>query len=161
MSTLTILVDTREQANDHITAYLDKKKVAYESVKLDVGDYSAKIPANPELGIVRDLYLPAAIERKNSVDELAQTIKTESRWEHELVRSKELDFFTVVVEGSYVDLVNGNYRSQYNSKALQARIKSYEARFRFTTVFVPKELSAHYIHTELYYRARHELRNLG
>jgi ERCC4-type nuclease len=158
MSTLTILVDTREQRNEHIIAYLVEKKIPHESIKLDVGDYSAKIPANPELGIIRDLFLPEAIERKNSIDELAQTIKDEARWEHELVRSRKLTYFAVLVEDDYSNLIDGNYRSQYNSKALQGRIKSYEAQFGFTTVFVPKLLSGHYILTELYYRARHELK---
>lgn len=159
MSKLTILVDSREQRNEHILSYLDEKSVSHELVKLDVGDYSAKIPASPEFGLHRDLYLPAAIERKNSLDELAQTFKEEARWEHELVRSRKLNHFLVVVEDDYANLVKGAYRSQYNAKALQGRIKSYEAQFGYCTLFVPKEHIGHFILTELYYRVRHAFKH--
>ena len=56
LSTATILVDTREQQNSHITDYLTKKKVPFLSKKLDYGDYSVMIPANEPLGIQRCLY---------------------------------------------------------------------------------------------------------
>lgn len=46
LSSMIVLVDTREQINEHVTAYFDKKKIAYTSMKLDTGDYSAMLPKN-------------------------------------------------------------------------------------------------------------------
>lgn len=161
LSTLTILIDTREQ-DQSVAEYLKGKNVPYRSIKLDCGDYSALIPANAEMGILRDLWLNVAIERKSGIDEMANTIKDEARWEHELVRSRKLDHFMVIINDDYKNLVTGNYRSKYTSKALEGRIRSYEARFGYTTVFVPdKDLIGHYILNELYYKARAELKKVG
>jgi hypothetical protein len=37
LKTMVILCDTREQANDHITGYLKKKEVPYQSKALSFG----------------------------------------------------------------------------------------------------------------------------
>lgn len=156
LASMVVLVDTREQINQHITGYFDKWNITYESMKLDTGDYAAKIPQNIELGIQRDTYFPFVIERKNSIDELANSIK-EERFEHELIRSRK-NHFLLLVEGSYYDLVQGNYRSQYNSKALLARIKTFEARYGFSTTFMDKQLSGNWIYHHLYYHVRTALK---
>jgi len=160
MSTLTIIIDSREQRNEHILAYFDEKKVAYEVSKLDTGDYSCKIPKNEAYGITRDLYLSSAVERKNSIDELAQSTK-EDRFEAELIRSQKLTHFALLVEDTYENLVTGNYRSQYDPKALLGRLKSFESKYGFSTAFIGKALTGHYILHELWYRARNELKKLG
>ena len=46
ISSMTILVDTREQKNNHITDYFDRKKINYKRKALNYGDYSFMIPAN-------------------------------------------------------------------------------------------------------------------
>ena len=56
ISSMTILVDTREQKNNHITDYFDRKKINYKRKALNYGDYSFMIPANEKLSIPRDLY---------------------------------------------------------------------------------------------------------
>ena len=55
ISSMTILVDTREQKNNHITDYFDRKKINYKRKALNYGDYSFMIPANEKLSIPRDL----------------------------------------------------------------------------------------------------------
>lgn len=92
LSGLVILVDIREQRNNHILKYLDSHKIPHKKRKLDYGDYSACLPKKEELGIQRDIYLTAAIERKNSVDELAATIKERTRFENELIRAQNSPF---------------------------------------------------------------------
>lgn len=157
LSSMIVLVDTREQINEHVTAYFDKKKIAYTSMKLDTGDYSAMLPKNVDLGIYRDTYFPIVIERKNSIDELANSIKVE-RFEHELIRAQKMDF-TLLVEDSYENLVHARYRSQYNAKALLARIKTFEARYNFNTTFLQdKQLIGNWIYWHLYYRVRTALK---
>ena len=44
LDNLTILVDTRENANSHIIEFFNKKKIPYKIQKLDFGDYSCYIP---------------------------------------------------------------------------------------------------------------------
>jgi ERCC4-type nuclease len=155
LSTLTVLIDTREQENHHITNYFDSKKILYKSKKNDTADYAAMIPKNAELGIARDIYLPVAIERKNSVDELASSIKDRSRFENELIRSQKLTF-TMIVEdpNGYENIILGKYRSQYEPKSLLASLKTFESRYGFATVFIPKIASGNYIYHHLYYQAR-------
>lgn len=157
MGSMTILLDTREQSNGHIVQYLDSKQIRYRQNKLDTGDYSCMIPQNVEMGIVRDMYLPVAVERKNSIDELAQSIK-EERFEAELIRSQRLAHFHLVVEDSYENLIMGNYRSQYKPKALLGRLKSFETRYGFSTTFIQKNYVGNFIFHHLYYLARNKLK---
>jgi ERCC4-type nuclease len=159
LSTLTVLIDTREQEHFHITNYFDSKKILYKTKKNDTADYAAMIPQNIELGITRDLYIPVSIERKNSVDELAASIKDRSRFENELIRSQRLNF-TLLVEdpNGYENIILGNFRSQYEPKALLASLKTFESRYGFTTVFIPKIASGNYIYHHLYYQARNLLK---
>lgn len=152
LNSIVIIVDTREQANTHITDYFTSKKVNFKSEKLDTGDYSLMIPANQDLGILRDTYLKVLVERKNSIDELASSIKAE-RFENELIRSQE-SRLTLVVEDKFENLILGQYRSEYSSTALLARLKSFEARYGFTTVFMDKISIGEYIRSHLYYYAR-------
>lgn len=86
---MIIIVDTREQKNQHVLDYLRKKNVSIKFKGMKTGDYSAMIPKNEEYGINRDMYLNAAIERKNGVDELVQSIKDRSRFENELIRASK------------------------------------------------------------------------
>ena len=44
LNNLTILVDTREQKNEHILDAFNKLKVNYKVQQLDFGDYSCFIP---------------------------------------------------------------------------------------------------------------------
>lgn len=159
LSTLTILVDSREQENQHVIKYFESKKIPFNVQKVDTGDYSALIPKINEYGITRDLFLPVVIERKNSVDELSGSIKDRSRFENELIRSQKLNF-TLVVEdpNGYENIIKGKYRSQYDPKALLGSLKTFESRYNFTTVFIPKMAIGNYIYHHFYYQARNMLK---
>lgn len=159
MKTMTIIVDTREQRNEHILNYLKKKKVPYRTEKLDYGDYSAVIPANKEYGIVRELHFPIAIERKNSVDELANTIKERTRFENELIRAQRGKFHLMVEDGDgYNNLIFGRYRSKYGEKALLGSLKAFEARYNFSTAYIDRLTAGNYIYHHLYYSVREYLK---
>lgn len=161
-TTLTVLHDTREQQNGHILAWLDKAGIAHRRKALATGDYSIMVPACQELGLLRDIYFGAAVERKNSVDELVETVKQRARFENELIRGQRLGFFAVVVEDAagYSKMVEGNYRSRYNSKALQASVAALSLRYGCPVYFIPAEYSARWIYTHLYYFALEQLRQL-
>ena len=51
IDTVVIVVDSREQKNQHITSMFDKYGINWERRKLNSGDYSAYVPINEELGI--------------------------------------------------------------------------------------------------------------
>lgn len=152
LGSLIFTIDTREQENKHITDYFDSKNIQWRNEKMDTSDYGVVIPQNVELGIMKDTYIKVGLERKNSIDELASSIKAE-RFENELIRSMDMRF-TLIVEDTFENLLLGNYRSEYGSAALMARLKSFEARYGFTTVFINKVSSAEYIQKHLYYHAR-------
>ena len=79
ISSMVILVDTREKVNDHILEYFDKKNIIYKKKALDYGDYSFMIPANDKLSIPRDLYFmnKVVVERKASLEEISNNLTKE------------------------------------------------------------------------------------
>lgn len=74
---LVVLVDTREQANEHIIKYFKEHKIAYKKQKLDYGDYSCMLPVGTFEGQQRDIYFTndIVVERKFCIDELAMNLK--------------------------------------------------------------------------------------
>lgn len=152
---MVIIVDTREQQNQHILDYFKQKNINYEIKKVDAGDYAVKLPACPEINIMRDLYIPVTIEKKNSVDELAGSFKDRTRFENEFIRAtgSNTKIFLLIEDGKgYENIVKGNYRSQYEPKALLASLKSFESRYNITTTFLDPKYSGNFIyHTLKYY----------
>ena len=142
LSSLVVLVDTREQENDHITAYFDKRGIRWKSKKLDFGDYSFFLPEMPGLGITRDLYFTReiVIERKNGLDELAGNLtRGRAAFESELIRASGCGLFLLIEGGSWQDVMAGNYRSQYNKKSYLASLMTFIHRYRMQVIFVTKE----------------------
>lgn len=94
MKKVCVLIDTREQKNQHITSALDSMGVAYESRKLDFGDYSFTADG-------RDFSLSCVVERKANVDEIYNNIMQErGRIEKELYSAANLSKqCTVFIEG--------------------------------------------------------------
>lgn len=157
---IVILVDTREQENKHITDFFDNKGIKHLSKKLDAGDYSIKLTAREDMGIHRDMYFPIAIEKKNSVDELASSIKERTRFENEFIRAQasRTKFYLLVEEANgYENILKGNYRSQYEPKAFMASLKAFESRYNFGTTFLDKKLSGDFIYRTLLYELREYL----
>lgn len=159
LDNLIITVDTREQKNMHILEYFRKKGIQIRNRTMKTGDYSAMIPAMPEMGLARDLYFSASIERKNGVDELVESIKDRSRFENELIRSTKHPFRMIVedLEG-YEKILKGTYRSKYDPKALLGSLKTFENRYNFTTVFLSPNTSGNYIYHHFLYMAREQLK---
>jgi ERCC4-type nuclease len=115
LSSMVILYDSREQKNIHILSWYDSKKILYKEQKLDCGDYSCYIPANPDLSIHRDIYFDkeVCIERKGTLDELIGNFSERTRIEDEFLRHK--GNMTLIIENSsYKDIYEGNYQSKYN-----------------------------------------------
>ena len=94
MKTVCILIDTREQKNQHITQAFERIGVSYESRKLDYGDYSFTAGG-------RDFSMSCVIERKANVDEIYNNIMQErDRIEKELYTAANLSKqCTIFLEG--------------------------------------------------------------
>jgi hypothetical protein len=163
-----VLYDTREQVNQHVLDYFDKKKVPYKKQKIDEGDYTAIITKRPEMGIYRDLYFPVGVERKNSVDELAGNLgeKTDTRDDVRLVRelqrakTKGIKIFLVIEDKNGMENIrSGNYRSMYQPKAFLGKLTSIQDQYLSDTIFTSAANSGFEIHRKLYYSVRNFLKD--
>lgn len=155
---LVVLIDTREQKNNHIIDFLEKKKIEYKNKKLDYGDYSFYIKAN-ELTFNRDLYFSnqIVIERKNSLEELSNNLaQNRIQFENELLRKKDCKFILLVENSNLNDIITGNYNTQFNKKSYFASILTYQHRYNIHIAFIKKEYIAKYMMNSFYYFLREE-----
>lgn len=141
VKSLTVLVDTREHEgkNDHILNYFDKASVPYKKRKLEYGDYSFMIPANEELAIPMDLDFSGKIivERKASLEEISGNLtKDRDRFEKELALAPQTKV-VIIENGTYADLVSGNYNTKYNNKSFWASYHSLWHKYNVPIIFMP------------------------
>ena len=167
---LKIIYDTREQENRAVLDYFDKHKIPYKKQKLDEGDYSAIITKREDMGIYRDLYFPVAVERKNSVSELAGNLaeETDSRDDIRLIRelqrakTKGIKIYLVIEDKNGMENIKaGNYRSQYQPKAFLGRLSSIQDLYLHDTIFTSSTDSGFEIYRKLYYSVRNFLKELN
>lgn len=151
---LTIICDSREQVNGHVTGYFDKNKVAHTTRKLDTGDYSAMIG---ETTLEHDV----VIEKKNSIDEIAGNFTADrARFEAEFLRAKAdgVKVFLLIENASWSDILLHNYRSKLLPKSLIASLLSWQVRFNITIMFCKPSETGQIIYGTLYYAAREALK---
>ena len=162
-----IIYDSREQQNLHVLDYFDKAKIKYKKQKIDEGDYAAVITKCPTMGIYRDLYFKVAVERKNSIDELAGNLAEETdtrddlRLVRELRRAKEKGikiFLVIEDEHGRRNIKTGNYRSLYKPVSFMARLRSLQDQFLSGTVFINKNDTGEEIFGILKYGVRNFLK---
>lgn len=162
LDSITIVVDTREKMNSHVLEYFKAKKIPFVIKGMRTGDYGCYIPRNEELGIPRDIYLRDCIERKNGIDELVGNLSKDKRsaFENELIRGSGYPF-TLVCEddNGYGNILSGNYRSEYDPKALLGSLKTFEARYNFSIVYLNPKYTGNYIYYSFYYACREYLKN--
>lgn len=139
VSSLTVLVDSREKVNDHILDYFDRKSIPYKKKALDYGDYSFFIPANAKLSIPRDLYFnnQVVVERKASLEEISGNLtKERDRFEKELCLAPKTKVL-LIENANYEDIATGNYKTQYNKKSFWASIHSFWFKYNIPIMFMP------------------------
>lgn len=161
MNKVTILIDTREQVNGHITEALDKYGVKYESRKLDYGDYSFIVEDD-------DFSKACVIERKANVDEIYNNvIQDRGRIEKEMfTASNNAKELIMILEniGSWDELkqyVVPDWQMQRDShrknadigKAVYATLRSWTRgnRYHFSVEFSPDKSSTASKLLELFY----------
>lgn len=127
ISSMVILIDTREQKSDHIISYFDRKNVNYKKKALSYGDYSFMVPKNEALSIPRDLYFDkkVCIERKASLEEISGNLTNgRDRFEKELSLAPETKVL-LIENADYGDIATGNYNTQYNKKSFVGSLHSF------------------------------------
>lgn len=139
---LTVIVDSREQRNEHIINYFNKRNIPYRVMKNDFGDYSCYIPAGTIDRFTSDIYFDRdiAIERKANIDEIANNLKGDAaRITKELAHMNKynIKYFVFLEDANYYEnLISGNYRSMYDANTLDQRIEK-GILARYDTILVP------------------------
>lgn len=146
LDNLIVCVDTREQSNQHIINFFNRKKIKYKVQKLPLGDYSIMLPKNSYEGQVQDIYFydDFVIERKADLDELAGNLKEDAaRLKKELahLNMNRIKFYIFIEDLNYEEnLRNANYRSQYDAFTLMQRLyKGIEAEYNTMIIPVSKD----------------------
>jgi len=125
-------------------------------MKLKAGDYTFFLPANEELGILRDHHYEdqICIERKANIDELIGNFATDrNRIEDEFLRYKG-NMTLLIEDGSYSDIRAGRYTSKYNAKSAIGTLHSFATKYSVPFVFINKEDSGCFIYCTMYYYMR-------
>ena len=103
------------------------------------GDYSFYLPKNEELGIPRDLYFTnqICIERKASLSEWASNL-VEDRQAVKKKFTLAPDHKILLIEnGTYADMINGNYHGNYSAKSYWSSYHSIWNEFNIPIIFMP------------------------
>lgn len=154
---MVVIVDTREQKNQHILDYFKTEGIPYVHRKLDTADYSFELPNYSELGLDEQFL----VEKKNSLDEIAGNFsKDRARFEREFERSKSHKSIHLVIENAtFKKLRNQSYRSQLHPNSLMAGLMTWTIRYDCPTWFTTKEESGWLIHNILKYELIEFLKN--
>lgn len=152
---ITVIVDTREQKNDHILDFLNENSIPYTKEKLDSGDYSFILPNYPEIGMDKQIL----IEKKNSLTEIAGNFTSgRDRFQREFERLTNEKIHLVVEDATWKKVKNGSYRSQLPSKAMSASLLTWNIRYNCPVWFVGKDESPELIFRLMYYELFEELK---
>lgn len=150
---MTIIVDTREKANQHILSVFDKFEVPYVKEKLDFGDYSCYYTCKE--GVEHNLREIISVERKSGLDELSGNFtKGRKRFENEFKRHKGK--MILAIEGcEYNDILENNYRSKMTPNSFLSSLHSWATKYDVPFVFVSKK---EYMATFIYMTMKHQVR---
>ncbi|HUV84063.1 MAG TPA: ERCC4 domain-containing protein, partial [Methanosarcinales archaeon] len=96
---MKIVVDSREQNS------LKFKEGEAISKKLDVGDYS-----------IEGMEHLISVERKNPLDLFRTLTSDNERFQRELKRASRLEYFAVMIEGSYRSIRDKTFNNSYRTK---------------------------------------------
>ncbi len=111
-----ILIDTREPEPSPWEHYFS---VPTTRATLGTGDYSL---------VACEHFV--AVERKTLSDLIGCLCNGRTRFEKELARAQAIPHFWVICEGSYQEILNGDYRSQMNPRSAFQSIVALMTRYR-------------------------------
>ena len=161
LKSITVICDTREKENIHITGYFQQKGIPYIEQALKFGDYSYMLPAAPEFGIVRDMYFSddIVVERKMSLEELSGNLSQQrERFENEFLRAGDCDMTLLIERGSLSDILNHKYNTELKETAFMASLMAWEQRYKLRVAFVHMIHSGAFMYSKFYYHLRELLK---
>lgn len=150
LESIEIVGDKREQKNQHIFDHFEKKGFASRQRSLDFGDYTVILPANKDLGILRDIWLEnlIVIERKNSLMELSGNF-TDGRdnFIDEIIRAERAGamFLLMIENGSWSDILHHRYDTKYGVKSYINTLESLRFKHNVHVAFVDREDAGSFI----------------
>lgn len=163
LSHMRIVCQTNEQVNGHILRWFDEHDIRYVQRSLRDGDYSFMIKSCPELGFPLDTYFTDElfIERKNSLQELAQSLygqkKTRSNGKteyddaflRELKRAinKPHKYLLVEQPDGWDGILNHAYPNHYDEKAFWGALHKIETIYGLRVKFIERKSMALEIYT--------------
>lgn len=160
LDTLTVIVDTREQDTPLFRKRMRQVGFPIRRKKLNFGDYSCSIMAgDAEI----DLSASFAIERKMSLDELAQCYtRGRKRFEREFERCKAAGgkMYLLVEGASWEGAYNGLYRTQMHPHSLIASMTAWLARYNCQILMCKAETTPNLIHDICYREAKEHLERM-
>ncbi|MEN6358251.1 MAG: ERCC4 domain-containing protein [Armatimonadota bacterium] len=122
-----VVVDTREKE----PYTFDPARVEVVRRALAAGDYSL-------LGLESSV----AVERKSMEDFVGTVIRGRERFANELAKLRGCEFACVVVEGSLMDVLSGNYRSDAHPNAVLGSALSIIVDYRIPVFFCSNRQAA-------------------
>jgi ERCC4-type nuclease len=157
LGNIIIIVDTREQKNQHILDYFKMNNIQYRIEKLDTGDYSFILPDFTELNFDKKVL----IEKKNSIDEIAGNFtKDRPRFQREMERIQDNHFHLIIENTTFKKMYGQQYRSQLPPKSLIASLLTWSIRYKFKVWFTGKDEIGKLIYDLIYYELMEMLKNL-
>jgi hypothetical protein len=155
LSTMELLVDTREQATPKAIQRYKTFGVPYSRATLGYGDYTANFVINgkPLYDTSKAITPMCIVERKMNLDELAMCFtRDRDRFEKEFQRAIENKAFIhlIVEDGSYEKILGNKYKSKFNSKAFMASLNAWERRYNIHVHFCSSMTSGMLIKDLLY-----------
>lgn len=160
LESIIILVDTREQDTPALRQRLQALGRPWERAKLDAGDYACTYEG-PEGTRVQ---LPACVERKMNLDELVSCFTAgRERFEREFLRavSSGTRMHLLVENGSWDQVLAGDYRSRISPAALSASMLAWSRRYDFPIYFCRPENTGQMIYKILRYELKELLERGG
>ena len=154
LNSITIIVDTRENANSHITGYFTQNGIKFIERALKFGDYSCEVD-----GISYENKV--VLERKADIVELSGNLaQNRVRFENELTKAKEAGakLVLMVENGSFERIIEHKYNTDLSEKSFLATLFTYSHRYNLDINFIEKRYSGLFIYYQLYYWVRNYLK---
>lgn len=161
LSTMVLVVDSREKPTDEAKKRWESFGVPYRIQALKSGDYTAEFELTN--GETFSLENHALIERKLGIVEICGNFcQNRARFIREFERIKEAGARVyVVVEGaSWEAIYNHRYRSQMSPQALVASLTAWMARYNAHIIFCKAETFPKLAKEILYREAKEILTNM-
>lgn len=161
LSSMTILVDTREQDTEMLRMRCEGFKAPYRRATLSEGDYMAEYVC--AVSGASESFTGACVERKSGLDELCSNFTTgRARFTREFERAKAdgCRIHLLVENGSYEKIFAHKYKSKLLPQSLIASIMSFQSRYDMRLHFAKSETTGRLIAEILRYELREYLLNL-